>query len=101
MSFKPSFLVGSLVIVSLATGIAAASAAETGTKTMPDSSIYPPATPAPVFGPSRHQWCYLPTDGCDNQHSEENYLTEHDLRLLAGSPEGGSLSLAGSPEGSV
>jgi hypothetical protein len=41
MSFKLAFLVGSLVVVSLATGIAAASAAETGTKTMPDSSIYP------------------------------------------------------------
>jgi hypothetical protein len=41
MSFKLPFLVGSLVIVSFATGIAAASAAETGTKTMPDSSTYP------------------------------------------------------------
>ena len=37
------------MIVSLATGIAAASAAKTGTKTMSDSSIYPPGTPPPVF----------------------------------------------------
>ena len=40
--------------IALAAGIASASAAETGTKTMPDSSIYPPRTPAPVFGSGPH-----------------------------------------------
>jgi hypothetical protein len=72
MSFKLPVLVGSLVIVSLATGIAAASAAETGTKTMPDSSIYPPATPAPVFDPGQQYECYLPSEPCDNNHRVEN-----------------------------
>ena len=32
--------------IALAAGIASASAAETGTKTMPDSSVYPPRTHA-------------------------------------------------------
>jgi hypothetical protein len=72
MSFKLPFLVGSLVVVSLATGVAAASAAETGTKTMPDSSIYPPPTPAPVFDSGQHYECYLPSDPCDNDHRVEN-----------------------------
>jgi hypothetical protein len=40
--------------IALAAGIASASAAETGTKTMPDSSIYPPRTPAPVFDSGPH-----------------------------------------------
>jgi hypothetical protein len=70
--FKLHYLTGALVDLSLAAGISVASAAETGTKTMPDSSIHPPATPAPVFRPSRHHWCYLPSDGCDYQHSEQN-----------------------------
>ena len=55
MSFKLSFLVGSLVVVSLATGVAAASAAETGTKTMPDSSDIP----APDTGASVQFWAAL------------------------------------------
>jgi hypothetical protein len=57
-------------------GIGGAMAAETGTKTMPDSSLYPPPTPAPVFGfdvrNRRHHWCYLPSRPCDNQHEEHN-----------------------------
>ena len=72
MSFKLPFLVGFLVIVSLATGIAAASAAETGTKTMPDSSIYPPGTPPPVFYSDEHYECYLPSEPCDNNHRVQN-----------------------------
>jgi hypothetical protein len=72
MSFKLPFLVGSLFIVSLATGIAAASAAETGTKTMPDSSIYPPGTPPPVFYFGEHYVCYLPSEPCDNEHRVQN-----------------------------
>ena len=61
MSFKPPFLVASLVILSLVTGVAAVSAAETGTKTMPDSSIYPPRELPPVFYSDDHYECYLPS----------------------------------------
>ena len=56
---------------SIVAGIGGAMAAETGTKTMPDSSVYPPPTPAPVFE-TDHHWCYLPSDPCDNQHDEHN-----------------------------
>jgi hypothetical protein len=69
---KLHFLTVALVGLSLAAGISVASAAEEGTKTMPDSSIYPPPTPAPVFAPSSHRWCYLPTDRCDDQQDEHN-----------------------------
>ena len=72
MSFKLVFLVGSLMIVSLVIGVAAASAAETGTKTMPDSSIYPPAEPAPVFDSGQYYECYLPSEPCDNDHRVDN-----------------------------
>jgi hypothetical protein len=72
MSFKLPFLVGSLVIVSLATGIASVSAAETGTKTMPGSSIYPPETPRPLFYSDEHYECYLPSEPCDNNHRVNN-----------------------------
>jgi hypothetical protein len=70
--FKLHFLTVALVGLSLAAGISVASAAEEGTKTMPDSLRYPPPTPAPVFAPSSHRWCYLPTDRCDDQHDEHN-----------------------------
>jgi hypothetical protein len=69
---KLHYLTCTLAVLSLAAGIAVASAAETGTKTMPDSSVYPPSTPPPLFDSGRHHWCYLPSDGCDDQHSEEN-----------------------------
>ena len=72
MSFKLPFLVGFLVIVSLATGIAASSTAKTGTKTMSDSSIYPPGTPPPVFYSDEHYEGYLPSEPCDNEHSVRN-----------------------------
>jgi hypothetical protein len=39
---------GTLVVLSLAA--VGANAAETGTKTMPDSSVNPPPTPPPVWG---------------------------------------------------
>jgi hypothetical protein len=72
MSFKLSRLAGALVVASLAAGIAGASAAETGTKTMPDSSVNPPQTPPPVFdiGPQRE--CSLPSGPCDNNHRIDN-----------------------------
>jgi hypothetical protein len=57
-------------------GIGGAMAAETGTKTMPDSSVNPPPTPAPVFGfvvrNHHHDWCYLPSSPCDNNHRVTN-----------------------------
>jgi hypothetical protein len=39
---------------------------------LPDSSIYPPATPAPVFGSGEHYMCYLPSEPCDNSYRVEN-----------------------------
>jgi hypothetical protein len=57
-------------------GIGGAMAAETGTKTMPDSSINPPLTPTPVFNFAvrnrHHDWCYLPSSPCDNNHRDTN-----------------------------
>jgi hypothetical protein len=69
-----------LGIALLATGTNAffggAIAAETGTKTMPDSSVNPPPTPAPLFNfdvrDNRHDWCYLPSNPCDNNHRDTN-----------------------------
>ena len=55
--FKLHYLTGALVVLSLAAGIGLASAAETGTKTMPDSSVDAPPTPPPVFDSGRHHWC--------------------------------------------
>jgi hypothetical protein len=72
MSVRFPFVTGGLVLISLVAGIAGASAGETGTKTMPDSSIYPPPTPRPVFGTYRHHDCYLPGDPCDNRHRVHN-----------------------------
>jgi hypothetical protein len=72
MAFKALCLVGSLLIVSAATHVDTARAAETGTKTMPDSSIYPPVTRAPVFGSDEHYMCYLPSEPCDNSYRVEN-----------------------------
>jgi hypothetical protein len=77
---------GTVMFLSLAAGIATASAAETGTKTFPTSSIYPPRTPPPVwgYGPRthhrpmynyvrhHHQYCYLPSGRCGNNHRVEN-----------------------------
>jgi hypothetical protein len=71
-----------LVVLSLA-GVGA-NAAETGTKTFPTSSIYPPRTPPPVWGPRthyrpmynyvrpHHHYCYLPSGRCGNNHRVEN-----------------------------
>jgi hypothetical protein len=62
--------------ISFVPGIGGAMAAETGTKTMPDSSIYPPPTPAPVFNFAvrhrHHHECYLPLGQCDNNHRVQN-----------------------------
>jgi hypothetical protein len=43
---------------------------------MPDSSVNPPPTPAPVFDfdvrNRQHDWCYLPSSPCDNNHRVTN-----------------------------
>jgi|HubBroStandDraft_1064217.scaffolds.fasta_scaffold485288_1 hypothetical protein len=55
----------------LSLGIGGAMAAEEGTKTMPDTSLYPPPTPAPVFDDTTdNHWCYLPSEPCDNNHRD-------------------------------
>jgi hypothetical protein len=72
--FKLHHLTIALVALLLAAGVATASAAETGTKTMPDSSIYPPRThyrPVYNFVPQQH-YCYLPSGRCNNQHRMHN-----------------------------
>jgi hypothetical protein len=66
------YLTSALVVLSLAAGIATASAAETGTKTMPGRSVYAPRPPAyghaPVYNyaaPHRyHRGCYSPSGRC-------------------------------------
>jgi hypothetical protein len=64
---------GCLVAISLAVSVVGANAAETGTKTMPDSSVYAPQTRTLVFGTYQHRDCYLPTDAtCDNRHRVQN-----------------------------
>ena len=72
MSSRLPWLAGALVLASLAASIAPASAAETGTKMMPDSSIYPPATPPPVFDTSPRRECSLPNGPCDDNHRVDN-----------------------------
>ena len=64
---------GTLVVLSLAA--VGANAAETGTKTMPDSSIYPPRTHyRQLYNYVRHHhhYCYLPASRCGNNHRVEN-----------------------------
>ena len=72
MSIRLPFVSGCLVLISLVAGMAGASAAETGTKTMPSSSVYPPQTPLPVFGTRQHHDCYLPSEPCENRHRVSN-----------------------------
>jgi hypothetical protein len=64
------------IVLGIAAGISGAMAAETGTKTMPDSSVNPP-TFSPVFNYDvRHRYhqdyCYLPSEPCDNEHRMSN-----------------------------
>ena len=64
---------GTLVVLSLAA--VGANAAETGTKTFPTSSIYPPRTHRPVYNwmrPHHHHYCYLPSGRCGNNHRVVN-----------------------------
>jgi hypothetical protein len=75
MSLKRHHLSGAIVLVCFVTGIGGAIAAETGTKTMPDSSIYPPySRHRPMYNyyvGHRHE-CYLPSGRCNNQHRIQN-----------------------------
>jgi hypothetical protein len=81
--FKLQHLTGALMVLSLAAGVVTTHAAETGTKTMPDSSIYPPSYGPPIYAPRPHyrpvynvaphrHYCYLPTGRCNNQHRMQN-----------------------------
>lgn len=60
------------MLIACAAAPGMATAAETGTKTLPSSSIYPPRTPEPVFGTRHHYYCYLPSEPCNNEHRVEN-----------------------------
>ena len=51
---KQVFIAAIAVMLGIPAGIGGAMAAETGTKTMPDSSVYAPPTPAPVFDNGDH-----------------------------------------------
>ena len=72
MLLKRRILAGIFAFASLATVTAVASAAETGTKTFPGSSVYPPATPQPLYDFGGHYECYLPSEPCDDQHRVDN-----------------------------
>lgn len=74
MSLKHQRLsLGLIALVCLMTvGVGGAIAAETGTKTMPDSSIYPPPSPHPLFIVRHPHECYLPSSPCDNNHRDRN-----------------------------
>ncbi len=65
---KQVFIATIAIVLGMAAGIGGAMAAETGTKTMPDSSVYAPSTPPPVFDNGDHHECYLPLSRCDNDH---------------------------------
>lgn len=72
-----AYLTATLVILALVTGVGGAGAAETGTKTLPDSSVNPAPTPPPVFDSmvfdfARHHECYLPSSPCSNNHRVNN-----------------------------
>ncbi len=65
------------IVLGMAAGIGGAMAAETGTKTMPDSSIYPPySRHRPLYNfvvrHHHHHECYLPLSRCNNEHRVQN-----------------------------
>jgi hypothetical protein len=62
----------SLGSIILAFALTTASAAETGTKTLPSSSIYPPETRPPVFRVIHRHECFMPSSPCDNNHRVTN-----------------------------
>jgi hypothetical protein len=77
VALRRTSLVACIVVAFLASGLAVASAAETGTKTMPDSSVNPPQYHhRPVY---RHHYvyrqrhnCAMPSSHCDNNHRVQN-----------------------------
>jgi hypothetical protein len=67
------YITGALVVASLAAAIAGASAAETGTKTFPTSSVNPPHYGHLYNYVKRHHHvCNLPSGHCDNNHRVQN-----------------------------
>jgi hypothetical protein len=72
MSVKQIGSVAAAGLLTLAMGISVASAAETGTKTMPDSSINPPTYHRVHYNQVRHGHCYLPSEPCGNNHRVTN-----------------------------
>lgn len=72
MSLQHSCFTLGLVLIALVAGVPAAGAAETGTKTMPDSSIYPPAHSRVYYNHVRRHECALPSGHCGNNHRVTN-----------------------------
>ena len=74
MIMKRSYLAAAVIVLGgIVGGSAISMAAETGTKTMPDSSVHP-ARYRPIynyFHPRRHE-CALPSGRCDNNHRIQN-----------------------------
>ena len=74
MIMKRSSLAAAVIVLGgIVGGSAISMAAETGTKTMPDSSVHPPRY-RPIynyFHPRRHE-CALPSGRCDNNHRIQN-----------------------------
>lgn len=74
MLVKRSCLVAVIVLGGLIGGVGLSVAAETGTKTMPDSSVNPPRAYRGYFNyvhPRRHE-CALPSGRCGNNHRVTN-----------------------------
>jgi hypothetical protein len=71
---KRSYLAAAVIVLGgIVGGSAISMAAETATKTMPDSSVHPPRY-RPIynyFHPRRHE-CALPSGRCDNNHRIQN-----------------------------
>jgi hypothetical protein len=84
------FGIATMATGAIVAGTGEAVAAETGTKTLPTSSVNPPPTPPPVWGDKprghyvyprhvyyprhhhHHHYCYLPSGKCGNNHRVVN-----------------------------
>jgi hypothetical protein len=84
------FGIATMATGAIVAGTGEAVAAETGTKTLPTSSVNPPPTPPPVWGVEprghyvyprhvyyprhhhHHHYCYLPSGKCGNNHRVVN-----------------------------
>jgi hypothetical protein len=74
MSMKRSYLAAAVILLGgLVGGPGISIAAETGTKTMPDSSVHPPRyRPIDNYWHVRRHECALPSGRCGNNHRIEN-----------------------------